>query len=162
MGFVQISPAQLTTTGDATPVVPVGTLCHQNGNTYRYIYFDNGDGNVAAAAGLEVFMYDVTTWTVTTDYSYAGSKINLVCGILLSVLTDTYYGWMQIGGYHSAVLANGDGDIVAGDLLIAGAADTGVNRMTAGTAATNRVVGVAVADDTASTGAAVAANITLY
>ena len=159
MSYVQIVGTELTSTGDEVAKHTPGSRVVIDNCEYIYVKYDNGTA-VASAAGLEAFWKDASTFTVTCDYSDAGSVLNLVAGIMLAIVTDGYYAWMQVRGLKT-VVANGDGDIAAGDILIAGAADTGVNCIAAGSNITNRIVGVAVAADN-STGLTVSAYLTLW
>lgn len=141
MSYVQIMGTEITSTGDSTAKHTVGSRAVIDGKEYMYILFDNGTA-VAAAAGGVAFWKDITTFTVTSDYSDAGSKVNLVAGLFNSILTDAYYGWIQLKGYTATCVCGAS--VVTGDLLIASATDLTVARMVADTAPTNRVVGIAL------------------
>jgi len=139
------------TSNSATPLHSVGESVEVVTSTglkrYKYIKFNDGSGNVAAAAGNICYYFDGTDfdgYTVTSDVS--DTDKNLVAGVLQAVLTDTYYGWIQTWGYYATVKTNGDDDIAAGDAII-GEGDGTVNSTAQDTAPTNRVVGWAVADD---------------
>ena len=145
-GFLTVAPGDITSTGDLSPLVNVGALAMVNGNIYQYVKFDNGDGNVAAIAGGVCYWYDRTTFTVTSDYSYAGSLLSLAAGLLQSILTDGYWGWIQLTGYYATIKTNADDDIAKGDWLIA-AGDCTCNSVAAGAACTYKPFGIATADD---------------
>lgn len=140
----------LTTTYSG-PQFPLGMYREEDGKGYRFVRFDNGSGNVAAVAGNLCYLLTPASWVVTSDESDA---TGMPFGVFGSVVTDSYYCWVQT---HGAVTLNTDGadDIVKGDALIAKAADGTVTRPTiAGanpTAAESRqylhVVGFATADD---------------
>lgn len=70
-----------------------------------------------------------------------------ILGVGIGVITATYYGWVQVGGYHPTVLTNGDDDISNGDWIIYGAADGVCNSAAAGAESEYNAFGYAVADD---------------
>ena len=130
----------------------LGTIRHTYDTTngwrkWKYVKFDNGAGNVASVANMVVGqkVSDLTGNTVTNDES--DSDLNLVAGVMPVAMTDLYYGWMQIGGYNSAVITNGDDDIAQNDAIIGSTTDGVCNSVAANTAPTNKVLGWAVADD---------------
>lgn len=114
---------------------------------WKYVQFNNGAGNVASVANMVVGqkVTDLTGNTVTNDES--DSDLNLVAGVMPVAMTDLYYGWMQVGGYNSAVITDGGDDIVQNDTLIGSATDGTCNSVAANTASTNKVLGYAVAAD---------------
>ncbi len=153
MAYVQVDPSAITSTGSATADVPVGSLTIVDGKIYRYVYFDNGTAVASVAGGL-AYYYDMDSYTVTMDHTYASSLQNAVAGIFQSVLTDTYYGWILVRGEYN-LWTDGGGDIAKGDWVIAKAASGGtydgmVDRVAAGTPSTNRPVGVATVDDSST------------
>lgn len=97
----------VSSTGAATAKYPLGTLRVEETSaaagceTYRYVVFDNGSGNVAAAAGALCYRGSTAAniWDVTSDVSTVHS--GLVVGAFQSVLTDGYYGWVKTKGYQS-------------------------------------------------------------
>jgi hypothetical protein len=103
---------------DATPKAPLGSLYRENGKVWRYVLFDNGSDNIAAAAYGVVHWKTLApasgTFTVTSDYSSAIGK-NLVAGVIQSVVTDGYYTWIQVGGITTAqmIFTSLTGDPVA-------------------------------------------------
>lgn len=125
---------------------------HPNGNCYRYCRFDNGTGNVAAAAGALVYWTNVTEedFEVTSDITDAGGVEAGVAGVVLEALTDRYYGWVQFAGVHDAVVTDGGDDITAGALVDAhDSTDGAVNLHVSGTL-TENIVGIALDADTAT------------
>lgn len=152
MSYIQIMGGAVTSTGDETKKHSVGSRAVIDGKEYMYVLFDNGTA-VASAAGGTAFWKDLTTFTVTSDYSDAGSKLNLVAGLFCSILTDAYYGWIQLTGYTATCICGAS--VVTGDLLIASSTDLTVARMVADTAPTNRVVGIALS-------AVASGNVTAY
>ena len=125
---------------------PMGTYREEDGKGYRFGQFDNGTGNLTAAANLLVYHFaDTGTFVFTTDVS--DSDRNKVRGVLVSVPADQGYMWIQTKG-PCTVATNGDDDIAEGDAVIASAAGDGTADSTAqDTAPTNRVVGWALAAD---------------
>ena len=115
------------TTGSATAKYPLGTLRMEETSgvvgleSYRYIYFDNGTAVAAAASGL---CYRGVTaarpWEVTSDVS--GVKSSFVTGVFMSILTDTYYGWVKTQGYVAALKKKTGSGLgwTLGDYLYAG------------------------------------------
>ena len=108
----------LTSTGVASNVHEPGYEVSANdGRKFQYVQFDSS--GVAAVAGAPC------VWAVTTadnehiacadvsDASLCG------CGIFLSILTDTYYGWIQTEGFaQDCPSTDGAGaDVAAGDPL---------------------------------------------
>ncbi len=139
------SGASPKTANDATAKAPLGVLYRHKGNVYRYVKFDNGTDNVAAAANKVAYWLaldpEAGTFTVTCDVSSAiGAGKNLVAGVLGAVVTDAYYTWIQVGGVTDAVLV---ASVVAGDKLIYGA-DGAFARNAAGTDLPDVVFAVAL------------------
>lgn len=164
-------------TGDATQRYPLGQIRQEETSlavgveTYRYVYFDNGAGNVAAAASAIAYrgITQAEPWDVTSDVSDVDSAF--AAGVFQSVLADTQYGWIKTKGYVSALKkVTGTGQAwVKGDVLYAGAdaTDDGKAERLALTATTKvsgaeirrvleRVIGWAAAakSSTTATGAA--------
>jgi len=92
---------------DATAKAPLGALYREGGRVWRYVQFDNGTHNVAAADGAVVHWKTLApasgSFVVTTDFGDAIGK-NLVAGVLHAVVTDQYYTWIQVGGISTALL----------------------------------------------------------
>lgn len=85
----------LTSTGISVPVHKLGyTVTSTDGRKYRYVRFDSS--GLAAVAGAPcVVAASEDPNVITADVSDGGS---VAIGCFLSVLTDTYYGWVQIEG----------------------------------------------------------------
>ncbi len=84
-----------------------------DGRIYKFVLFNNGSGNVAAAVGNVCYYLAETgaeTGTVTSDLSdssYIGA------GVFQSVPADGEYCWIQIKGYATlttALTAGADGN----------------------------------------------------
>jgi hypothetical protein len=124
----------------------VGMVIQDADKCYRLVKFDNGTANVASAANGAAHWKDRSTFTVTSDQTDAESTINGVAGIFLGVLTDSYYGFIQIGGLCSFTTG---GSVTKGDLCIGTTTDLTL----ATQAAVNTLpVVVANADDVSTTG----------
>lgn len=104
-GVAVVFSDEVTSTGSAQPLYPLGAIRHEvtgedSGTyTYRYVIFDNGAGNIAAASGAVAYRGKTQAdfWEVTTDVSDVDSAF--ACGVFQSVLTDAYYGWVLTKGY---------------------------------------------------------------
>lgn len=112
------------TTTYSTQKFPLLTKREEDGKVYRFVKFDNGTGNVAAAAN-NVAYWTATTGTVTSDESDS----SVPAGIFLSAMTDAYYGWIQIWG--PATVNNEGTDIALGAAIIASATDGKVTSIVA-------------------------------
>jgi len=121
-----------------------------DGKAYKYVKTHTDLAADALAANQMTVFQD-------TAANVASNKCNTVgvrkfagialCAVPKSTATDTYYCWVQKAGVHS-ILLNGDGDVVAGDLIQPDAGDVGAgNKWTAGT--TDSVCAVALEDDNA-------------
>src|SRR5262245_6807319 len=99
----------VSSTGSATALYPLGmrreeeTSAAVGAEVYRYVYFDNGSGNVAAAAGALCYrgVTQARPWEVTSDVSTV--KSSYVAGVFQSVLADTQYGWVKTKGYEASL-----------------------------------------------------------
>lgn len=83
------------------------------GRIYKFVRFNNGTGNVAAAAGKMCYYVAETgaeTFTVTSDLS-SGNGIG--AGMFMSVPEDGEYCWVQVAGpatLTTALTAGADGN----------------------------------------------------
>jgi hypothetical protein len=133
----------------STCLDPLGALRIEqdttNGGFLRYRYVQvNADTTVAN--GTVLTYTDLYHTDVTSDISDTGQ--NAVAGVGIGAITASYYGWIQTGGYHSAVRTNANDDIAKYDMLIADATVDGTcDSVAGGTAPTHRVLGYAVAAD---------------
>jgi hypothetical protein len=147
--FVFDDSADALTTVYSREQYPLGTFRNENGKRYKFVKYDDGAGNLNAVAGSLVYYKD-NTLVVTRDVS--DTDRNLVAGVAMAAATDGKFLWMQTWGRHATVKTDGGDDIVKGDAVIAHAtADGDVDRAAQDTAPPNRVVGWALADDTATT-----------
>lgn len=106
---------------------PVGTKREEEGATYRYVSMDSGA--TAAVANKLAFRAGSGSgaWVVTA--TVANTAPNLSCGVFVSVIAASGYGWIQTKGRVSALATDGTDDIVKGDVLIETLATTGTVRL---------------------------------
>lgn len=130
-----------TVANDPVPVATLGGTYEYNGNLYKYVQFKDA---VTYAAGHAVAWANATGTAVTNDRS-GGSALsgNIPAGIACRVMTQNYYGFIQVSGLATLT---GDGSIAAGesvvlDVNVDGLCDT----MAAGEE--QLIVGTALADD---------------
>ena len=115
---------------------------------YRYVQFNDGTAAGGAAAAGDVLVFrntDANGYTVTDDVS-DGSQAAFA-GVAIGALTDTYYGWIQCGGFCSNITT--DGGVAAGDPLIPDTVDGTADTMAAGEE--HYVFGYALAADSGTT-----------
>jgi len=148
--FPQAGPGSAT---DATAKNPLGIVIRYQGKKYRYVKFDNGSGNVAAAATKAAYWksLDPTTgvWTVTSDYTDSIGGINAVAGIFGCAVTDQYYTWVCVGGTPTCTVDSGT---PAGGKMKGSSTDGTLDHIDVGSAVLDNVIGVALnAYDTAGT-----------
>lgn len=136
------------TANDSAAKDELGILRIENSVTggvkiYKYV---QAAADTTVANGTVLTYVDTTRTVVTNDIS--DSKPNFVAGVGIGAITASYYGWIQIQGYHSAVVTNADDDISKGDTLIVDADEDGqCDSVAAGTASTYLPLGIAAADD---------------
>lgn len=155
---VGFSHKNYASSADLEKLGQVGTIYWNDGIPYKLVQVHTvctgGTANVIAAG--EVLYYTATANVVTNDRSeaitdnancYAGvAPSDLAANVPESTATVTYYMLMQVGGYHSAVVTNGDDDISAGDQIIA-SGDGTCNSEAQGTDIKALVIGTATAAD---------------
>ena len=140
----------LTELNDSTPRMELGTRIYTVDDDYGIKCYKYVKFNATGTAGLAYRFSDVYNREVTSAITTATA--NKVAGVAIGTVTSGNYGVVQCLGYYATVATDTGDDIVAGDNVILKNGTTGqVDRMAAGTAPTLRPLGVAVADDTAST-----------
>lgn len=143
-----------------TPATPGELFETNNGMTaYRFVKFDNGSGNVAAAAGNICYWQDRSKGIVTSDESDTTTDSEAdagnVAGVFQATITDGHYCMILVRG-QDTLNTNGDDDIAKGDAIIPTTTDGVVDSIPK--AATNdggadapiyfwKVIGTALADD---------------
>jgi hypothetical protein len=149
------------TSNTTTPKDPLGALRYEydatNGGYKVYKYVKSFDSAVANGTplGMVNAAADATGvygWLVTSDIS--DSHQNTPAGVGVGTITSGNYGWIQVGGYHGAVIMNNDDDGAVGMTVILSSADGVADTVAAGTASTHKPLGIAV-------GAVVAASNTM-
>lgn len=104
-----LSFGDLVTEVSAVQLYPLGTLRVEGDRSYRYVKFNNGAGNVAAAAGAVCYrgIASITNsstlqqWTVTSDVSDVDS--GFAAGLFQSVIADAGFGWILTKGMYATV-----------------------------------------------------------
>ena len=114
--------------------------------TYRYVQaasdttIANGTalgftGNLRQVASLDCDDYDE----------------NSVLGVGIGTITASYYGWVQTGGYHSAVITDAGTDFAAGCNVLLHDSTDGVAEYQAAGSSSNTPLGIATGAYSAST-----------
>jgi hypothetical protein len=99
----------------------LGCIFEKDNKAYRIVKVsNNGVPSVAASAA---HWYDRPNFVVTQDKSFGTLASNGIAGGFLGVLTDGYYGIIQVGGAQAGVLSDGSAN-AAGDLMVGCTADT--------------------------------------
>lgn len=151
---------------DTIAQFPVGDVYEGSlGRKYRYVEYNDGDGNVAGVAGYLAYLCTGTgvgKWTVTCDYDSAtiATARNQGVGFLMAALTNGKFGWMQISGPNDMPMLT-ETNVAAGHTLVAHAANGTVIGIAAGSNHTGFPLAIAVAADTDAALAAGNAYITI-
>lgn len=149
MATKQIWGTELTA-NDSTAQEEPGIIRWEYNATYglRAFRYMQAAADTTVANGTALGYTDAYKFVCSSDRTDFGA--NQVAGAGIGVITASYYGWVQCYGYHPAVLTDTGNDIADGEEVMLAAGDGVVDRVTAGTAATYRRIGIAVADDSAS------------
>jgi len=118
MGYVMGAKVDETFTADALATTGKGfglgdLFTAHDGRIYKFVRFDNGTDNIAAAAGNVCYYLAETgaeTWTVTSDLS-SGNGIG--AGVFQAAPADGEYCWIQVKGpatLTTALTAGADGN----------------------------------------------------
>lgn len=111
----QLIAVDLTANDDVPRFTPGARYTENNGKTYRYYKFNNGQA-VAAVAGNFAYFHAASGASagevieVTMDLS---DSAGVGAGVFQAVLTDGYYGWFQTEGnctLTTALTAGADGN----------------------------------------------------
>ena len=158
MNTTSFSHKTYASSADLEKLANLGDEFTLNGNTYKFVQVHTACTGLAAnviTAG-EVLYQTATAHVVTNDRSEGISdSADHYCGLAPSDLsstipestaTTTYYMWMQIKGFHTAVVTNGDDDITAGVEIIA-SGDGTCDSAAAGTDVKPNYIGTAMAAD---------------
>lgn len=121
----------LTSTGVANPVHEPGyTVMSNDGREFVYVQFDSS--SVAAVAGAPAVWASTSAdneFVVTSDVSDGGL---VAVGAFLSILTDTYFGWIQTKGFLKDVPCTGAQDEVAVTAAVGATVDAKWSTVTVG------------------------------
>lgn len=121
----------------------LGQIFEQDGKCYRLVKFSNGTGNVACVVGGAAYWEDKSAWLVTSDITDQEASANSGAGGFVDVLTDGYYGLIQIGGDQTGVKVDA-GTGIGEQLTAAGSTDMELVSVAVGTAAANLPVAIAL------------------
>ena len=104
--------------------------------------FKAGTAANGALEGDVVLYAGTTPFCVTRDVS--DSSITRPAGVAVTTMANSYYGWIQVGGFCGTLIT--DGNITAGALLAATSTDGVAGSLTVGTD-TSKAFGVALNSD---------------
>jgi len=127
----------------------LGQINEDGGICYRLVQFDNGVGNVAAAAGAAAYWKTRASSIVTSDESDGEGLLHGYAGFFLLVVTDQNYCFVQVGGPITNLIT--DGNVAKGGALILTTTDGTITSQAAGSVNT-KSFGYADADDAATVG----------
>ena len=117
---------QDNTTGEQFAKFNPGERYQSGANEFVYAKFDNGQGNVASAAGAAAYWKDKVNGTVTsdkTDNQLGAAVPSGVAGIFQGIVTDGYFVWLAVTGPYTVSLASGDSNGAVGNKIFAPASD---------------------------------------
>jgi hypothetical protein len=136
------------TANHSSPKDQLGIIRAEFSATYgwRYYKYVQAAADTTVANGTVLSYTDYTRTIVTSDID--DGHPNRPAGVGIGAITASYYGWIQVQGYHAAVITNADDDISAGDLLIVDTDEDGqCDSVAGGTACTYVPLGAAYAAD---------------
>ncbi|MDD5501600.1 MAG: hypothetical protein PHH57_08005, partial [Candidatus Omnitrophica bacterium] len=136
------------TANDSTAKEQLGAIRWEYSTTYgwRCYKYVQAASDTTVANGTALAYTDYTRTVVSSDRD--DTNANWIAGVGVGAITASYYGWIQIKGYHSVVATDAGDDIAIGDALILHASTDGVVDCTAaGTAPVTAVLGWAYAAD---------------
>ena len=136
------------TANDSTAKEQLGVIRAEFDTTYgwRYYKYVQAASDTTVANGTVLCYTNYTRTVVSSDRT--DTQANWPAGVGVGAITASYYGWIQLKGYHSAVATDAGDDIAIQDALIVHATLDGVvDRTAAGTAPLYAVVGWAYAAD---------------
>ena len=137
-GLRTVSPTVFPTLQEAELGDIAFEMTSEGLKVYRFVQVDAA--SAAVANGTALVWKTVTSQKVTTVNT--GLR-NSPAGVGIGTITVGNRGWIQIGGYHSAVKTNGDDDIALDCNIIMAGADGVVDSSASGTLS-YRPFGVAV------------------
>lgn len=118
MFVIGINPTQVRTSteGPEFALGTVGRVSVTDGAVYKYVKYNTAAGSVAAVAGNFAYFYAAggvsagAYQEVTSDLS---DSAGVGAGVLMAVIANGGYGWIQIAGYAvltTALTAGADGN----------------------------------------------------
>lgn len=143
--FSSFNESALNDSGSGPWAGNLGMITEDNGKMYRLVKFDNGTGNVAAAAGGVAHWKTRASFIVTSDQTDAEASLNSVAGAFLMALTDGYYGFIQMGGVQAVTV---DTTASAGTALIASTTDLTLVATTTNTKGNQLIYGISYGTNT--------------
>jgi len=147
VGYSNVWNTQLTSnTADAQE--DVGAIRFDQDPTYgrRKYKYVQAAADTTVANGTCLAYSDVYRRVVSNDRT--DTYQSAVAGVGIGAITASYHGWIQIGGYHEALITDGGNDVAISDHLILHTTGDGqCDRVAAGTAITYTALGVAAAAD---------------
>jgi len=115
-GIKKIFQTKLTA-NELTDVEGIGCLRFEGNKVYKWVKYNSGAGPVAAVAGNVVYYYGASgVGTVGYDDCVVTMDLTdavLGAGVLQAILTNGYYGWIQVRGpatLTTALTAGADGN----------------------------------------------------
>jgi hypothetical protein len=101
--FDTFNEQTLNASGSGPYLGQLGMVVEQDSKCYRLVKFNNGTGNVAAIVGGAAHWKDRDSFEVTSDQSDAQASLNSIAGAFISIPTDAYYCFLQMGGKQAVV-----------------------------------------------------------
>lgn len=118
--FDTFNESTLNASGSSPYLGNLGMVVEESSKIYRMVKFDNGTGDVAAVSGGVAHWKTRDSFIVTSDQTDAQASLNSVAGGFISVPTDAYYCFIQLGGVQAVTV---DTTCAAGAALIATTTD---------------------------------------
>jgi hypothetical protein len=147
MGEGRVWNTQLSSNTSAAEEA-VGAIRIEHDPTYgRRVYkYVQAAADTTVANGTCLGYSDVYHRVVSSDRT--DTLPNNPAGAGIGAITAGYYGWIEVKGYHAALITDAGDDIAAGDILILHATGDGqCDRVAGGTDIMYVPLGTAVADD---------------
>jgi hypothetical protein len=132
----------LFTNNDAKARNRPGTIIRYLDKEYMYVQY-NSAGATVPLVGAPAYLVGLSAVQVSALYSESQSgTINDVVGMIGNVITNLYYGWIQISGNFVGAIDT-SGAIAKGDQLIGATDENTTGRVALNTAPTNKCIGYA-------------------
>ncbi len=137
--FDTFNEQTLNAAGSGPYLGQLGQVFEEDAKIYRLVKFDNGSGNVAATVGGVAHWKTRASYIVTSDQTDAEASLNSVAGGFLAILTDLYYGFIQLGGLQSITVVTTS---AAGSAMVGTTTDLALAVATTNTTANQLIYGV--------------------